>query len=444
MRNSAFTSKRCVVKAFLLLYASNFIRLSLRFTVPEVPVDLPLNVLEASKPPNCNGVKRAAHFADILPILPTAARNSSSNRTGPKKEALRSLFHRTDKYGWIDVVALPWKSVPKMRASAETIMGRNVTCAYSKVERDGQRLPTDDLEFCMWSRDIVSNKSLDNFSFEKNHWMWAARAFENLHSRYPDMLKDPCQSLGFLDIGANVGDWISPIRLLAPNVPMYGIEGSPSTAAIAAANFRTAVECHNLHLVSRNVPSKILPFALTNWGHLEALEDFGGMCFSRPTFSRKTNAVNIGGRRAEYRKECPVVDSAGATTLEHALQGMIPSACPNHNWPSIYIIKIDVEGHEFKAISSAISWLSENPPCYVVIEYWKHNSYVALVELLLDVGYNALWKPKDGNYPLDSKPWWTAARGVDLQTQLKKSVGTYTELIFGTVDNDSCIRRLLR
>jgi hypothetical protein len=172
-------------------------------------------------------------------------------------------------------------------------------------------IPEDNgLEYCFWASDIVSAEALANFSFEKNLWEWVVRMFHHNNSNSTrttaaaaDTAASSCPPLGFLDIGVNVGDWISPIRLLLPQVPMYGIEGSPGTAAIATANFATSVRYHHQHIqqqqqqqqmrtkaTTRHSPamSMLLPFSLAMPAQMPSIRAQGGVCFSKPQY--------IGGR----------------------------------------------------------------------------------------------------------------------------------------------------
>ena len=134
-------------------------------------------------------------------------------------------------------------------------------------------------------------------------------------------------------------------------VPIFGVEGSPATAAMATANLRTANEYHFAN--RRQVgSSQVLPFTLAA-GKLQSIEERGGVCFSQVT--KEPN--NIGGRSVTTGMNCPPSDAAGATTLSHALQGLVKSlppehsACPAPEWPGVYLAKVDIEGSEFKALS---------------------------------------------------------------------------------------------
>lgn len=129
--------------------------------------------------------------------------------------------------GWINVTGLDFADITKLRTLAKGIMGREILCGYPKATLEEQppegRMMTvppdgDRLEYCFWASDIVSAEALANFSFEKSLWEWVVHMFDNknLHDYYDTTNNNDhsvntiCPPLGFLDIGVNVGDWISP------------------------------------------------------------------------------------------------------------------------------------------------------------------------------------------------------------------------------------------
>jgi len=385
---------------------------------------------------------------DILPIAPKSSFAS-----------LDSFFSNYSGIGgWIDVGALPSSTTSELRQIAKDIMGRNIQCGYPRVNISGTENTTDHiilpdkentLEYCFWENDIVSSLALNDFNFEKLHWEWVAKSFQRLDISHPGALSasesDCCKRLAFLDIGVNVGDWISPIRLLAPpTVPIYGVEGSPATAAVATANLQTS----SLYIVKEDQKScsKLLPFTLVSKSKIPTIHHEGGVCFSKPAFiGGNFNKFNVGGRHIidQQMNQCQKAsDVAGATTLEHAIE----SLCQSNTVPKVYILKIDVEGFEFKAISSVISsWLTKTPPCYFVMEFWNKPSYLAVVETLLTVvGYDAVWRPMNQEYPHNTQPWLKGLTGTqDEVGKIAKVTRSYTELIFGFTDVDKCINNLM-
>ena len=162
----------------------------------------------------------------------------------------------------------------------------------------------------------------------------------------------------------------------------------------------------------------------------------------------RINKINLGGRFIDERKsvdECQVQsDIAGATTLRNALE----SLCPRKLFPKVYVLKIDVEGFEFKAISSVVSsWLSQAPSCYFVMEFWNKHSYIALIQTILTVsGYDAVWRPWAQEFPGVTPPWLSHLTGTqdNIQTIVATKPNGYMELIFGFLDVDKCINNLIK
>jgi hypothetical protein len=137
--------------------------------------------------------------------------------------------------------------------------------------------------------------------------------FADLYSRTSSTSSSHWGQLGFLDLGANVGDWISPLCPVAPNPPIYAAEGAPATAAVSMANLRTSVELRSLQLAS--------------------IEEEGGVCFDT-----QGRGENVGGQgvKSVGDSDCPATFIAGGTTFGSALKGLI-SPCPGLDWPRIYV-----------------------------------------------------------------------------------------------------------
>ena len=308
------------------------------------------------------------------------------------------------------------------------------------------------MKCCFGEKDVVSSHALNDFHFEQPYWEWVAKSFEKLAISYPAAMNSAhcCKRFAFLDIGVNVGDWISPIRLLAPpTVPIFGVEGSPATAALASANLHTSA-LHTAAQSGEETCSKLLPFSMAASSQIPTIRSEGGICFSRvkETFvGGRINQFNLGGRFVDERKsidECQVQsDIAGATTLQNALE----SLCPRSSLPKVYILKIDVEGFEFKAISSVVSsWLSMTPPCYFVMEFWNKHSYIALIQTLITAaGYDAVWRPWAQEFPGVTPPWLSHLTGNqdNIETIVATKPKGYMELIFGFSDVDKCINSLI-
>ena len=196
------------------------------------------------------------------------------------------------------------------------------------------------MKYCFWEKDVVSSNALNDFHSEQPCWEWVATSFEKLAVSYPAAVNSAhcCKRFAFLDIGVNVGDWISPMRLLAPpTVPIFGVEGSPATAALASANLHTSA-LHTTAQSGKETCSKLLPFSMAASSQIPG----GGICFSRvkETFvGGRINQFNLGGRfidesiKRKSIDECQVQsDIAGATTLQNALE----SLCPRSSLPKVY------------------------------------------------------------------------------------------------------------
>jgi len=222
--------------------------------------------------------------------------------------------------------------------------------------------PTDGLAYCMWADDLVSKNALNDFQWEPHLWSWVLKIFSIVNQKN---VTSQCDQLGYLDLGANVGDAISPIRLVAPDFPIYAVEGTPATAAISLANLRTSVEHH----LKQGVPvaaTKLLPFSLILQRQVKVTKAKGGVCFDD-----QGKGSNVGGQGVESvgDSECPAAFIAGGTTFEQALRGLA-APCAGLDWPRIYVAKIDIQSYEFKALTSAYQWLSRRPPCFIIMKSW--------------------------------------------------------------------------
>lgn len=377
------------------------------------------------------------HF---LPIIPNIVGDS---------QPLDDFFANYPKEagGWVDVNKLSLDDISKLRSAAQGMFDRELQCGYPRVSESLAVMGKDhdpSLQYCFWTNDYITDRAMKDFEFERYLWTWVGQQFNKL----PESVlqnKDECTRLGYLDIGINVADWIAPMRLINPDMAIYGVEGSPAVAALALANMRTSME-HNLldgrHAKDKRLlpPTKILPFSLTTKASLESTRRQGGVCFM------PSDTENVGGRQVTPELNCSQSMVAGATTLEHAIQALTCSACSSHSganreFPSIYIMKIDIEGFEFKALSSVVRWLNELPPCYLIFEWWDYMpQHHAMIELFQDLGYDRAWLPRNGNFPGDT-PWWAKETHGKLETIIK-GAGKYNEIIVGFPDQEACLANL--
>ena len=307
---------------------------------------------------------------DYLPIIPIPPGDTDAGN------AMQQFFHYADTTtgGLIDLSKLKSTDMKHLRALAKSIKGGNITCGKPRVitKRDFITQVADDsngLEYCFWANDLVSTRAMNDFGWERSEWNWVVESFDALQN---DNNNDT-SCLAFLDVGVNVGDWASPIRVALPDVPVFGVEGMPSSAAVAAANMLTSVEYHRSN-GNAVAPTVLLPFPLLSWRSLEKARMEGGVCF-------RVSDANVGGSAVSTHRRpiklaassCPPKSSAGATYFPHALKHLAehfkhPSCNNNGNvWPSIYIAKMDIEGSEFSALSSAMDWLQQRPPCYLIL-----------------------------------------------------------------------------
>ncbi len=245
-----------------------------------------------------------------------------------------------------------------------------------------------------------------------------------------------------------MGDWASPLLVSLPTTPYFGIEGTPSTGALAIANMRTSIEHHLLagHSVA---PAVLLPFTLITMSDVEKVRKSGGVCFGY-------NRENLGGQGvgSVESQTCLPFLIAGGTSMSHALQSVAQlQTCPGkQDWPRIFIAKFDIEGYEFKALSSALEWLAARPPCYIIIEIRPTPRTTAIHELLLDLGYDSVWRTHrlhtHTEFP-PGPPFWSRSRNhsTTLHQGAEADLGTdpqaWKEYLYGFENQEMCLRRLV-
>ena len=408
--------------------------------------------------PGLRSVSGESYQLIDLPILPRLETNSAD----PSMTALETFFREFPDMahgGLIHLHQLNITKAAQLRELDKTIFGRRTACGAPKLQ--GKTIAEQGLEYCFWDADLVSREAIQDFGYEREMWQWIVEAFVAMSAKRSADL----ECLGFLDAGVNVGDWASPIRAAVPHVPYFGIEGSPHTAAIAAANMLTSVEYHRRKQQHQNpdvpslpvAPTALLPFPLLSWFLLKSAQESGGVCFA-------TYHKNIGGQSIGKASSlnCPPMSSAGATFLPHALRHIKSAYQPSCGgsksvWPSVYIAKFDIQGFEFRALTSAIEWLQQRPPCYLLFEVTPGNQQnYALMELVGDLGYDAVWRtidPHDNKQPVEfpgkTQAWWRAginkksladAFEADMKGRTKAQYKNYA---FGFQDQEACIQRLL-
>ena len=339
---------------------------------------------------------------------------------------------------------------------------KNITCGHPKIL--GKESLSTDMEFCFWDNDFVSTEAMKDFAFEASDWQWVVRMFNDLHVVKKNQDYDQT-CLAFFDAGVNVGDWATPITGSLPNVAYFGIEGSPPTAAISSANMLSVVynQKYGEHNITNLAPRAMVPFPVMSEHSFMDAEKNGGVCFNQ-------FADNIGGQGITNTGavlNCEAKSTAGAAYFPSVLLNLARTFQPNcvqqmnqtktsqRHWPSVYIAKFDIQGFEFQALSPAIAWLEERPPCYIMLEFVNHERQnYALMQLLVNVvGYDAVWRnsifqeAKVYEQPPQA-PHWRKSDGTELWTVYEKDMEgkvdwSYINYIFGFVDQEACIKRLI-
>jgi len=161
------------------------------------------------------------------------------------------------------------------------------------------------------------------------------------------------------------------------------VEASPATAYVALANLQRALA---LREQKGGSSIHLLPFALVNQLNLETYRVDGGLCL-RGGVELATG--NVGAQAVDRTyKACTAASLTGAALLQDALRALAP---PHKAWPSVYIMKMDIQEFEHTALLGALDWLREAPPCYIIAELEMNTATEALVHLLVNVGYDQVW-----------------------------------------------------
>ena len=322
-----------------------------------------------------------------------------------------------------------------------------------------------DVEFCFWVGDYVSNEAMRDFSFEASDWRWVVRAF-----RDPKVRRHH-ECLAFLDAGVNVGDWAVPITGSLPTVAYFGIEGSPPTAAISAANILAMIRHQKQHRenITHLATRALVPFPVMSERGFKEAEKNGGVCFDRMDANVGGQSIKKGGGVVGTTLlRCDARSTAGAAYFPAVLRNLAaqfqpscarradrPATSSGNHWPSIYIAKFDIQGYEFESLSPAVAWLEERPPCYMMLEFSnKKRQNYALMELLVNVvGYDSVWRSSFFQDPVayeqpPSAPHWSKRNGTELWTVYEQDMKdrvdwSYANYIFGFADQEACIERLL-
>ena len=305
----------------------------------------------------------------------------------------------------------------------------------------------------------MSVAAMRHFGFERPLWQWTLTQFRRLHVMNSHAQRP--RLLAFLDLGVNVADWASPLLAAHPTLQYYGVEGSPPTAALAAANMLTSAlrrqeQQQQQQTRTETGAAYLIPYPLLSWRIYQLAAQAGGVCF-------QTIHENVGGQAVQsvHLPDCSIASTAGRAYFPQVLRTMAVQQQQQQEWPSFFIAKFDIQNFEFKVLSSATEWLQRKPPCYVLIEALNHHfnypttHMPALWELLLDAGYNVAWRAYNPytfatELPGRDKPFWDASNTtIGLVQAWKQDMQGeqflgYKDYILGFKDEQACIERLLR
>ncbi len=234
-------------------------------------------------PPCDIGVRDLRSFFTERTVLPSA---------GPENASL-AFSWILDNVGGINVNrAAAHCNLDDLRAAASSIAERRLNCRDAWPWGSGSSADWQpSVRFCGWEADIVSDAALNGFQWERHLWTFVHDAFTNDLLNSPPCTNSPtrCRAIGFLDIGVNIGDWLTPLRLALPGVPLVGVEGSPANVALAAANAAESVRHARQH--AQVAATRIMPFALLSPSELRVARHAGGLCFSQDHFNVRTLGI---------------------------------------------------------------------------------------------------------------------------------------------------------
>ena len=144
-----------------------------------------------------------------------------------------------------------------------------------------------------------------------------------------------------LDLGVNIGSVLIPVAAFCKECNVIGIEMVPETFRKAKTNVEINRLEENTILFNkalvRNNSKKFVYFQ-------KNIENMGG------NFVNET--IINGGNKIE------------TTTLD-SLQDLIKN---------VKVMKMDIEGSEMSAMEGGMEWLSNHPPCVIIMEATKINS----------------------------------------------------------------------
>jgi len=162
-----------------------------------------------------------------------------------------------------------------------------------------------------------------------------------------------------LDIGMNIGTVSVPVARLCGGCRVIGIEAAP-------ANYRKAVANARLNGVAN---LETLNFAVQDMSNVTTL------VIDTPKGNMAMGTVT--GVEKKWRRQDQVVGARVPATTLDALRPRLRN---------VRVVKLDVEGSELRVMQGGLRWLSERPPCVIIVEVDKVDK-TALAVLLAGKGY---------------------------------------------------------
>jgi FkbM family methyltransferase len=185
---------------------------------------------------------------------------------------------------------------------------------------------------------------------------WVSESVKTSHSWEPehvqrliDLWKDtlPAGSVGnFLDVGGNIGTFALPVSSYISSLggSTVTIEGMPHIAN----HLKASIQVNKM----RNI--RLYAYAVSSPEKDDSLK------MAENTFNKGGSTV-MGNKPWSDSAANTQVSEVGLTTIDSILS-------QNPSLQNVLAMKIDIEGHEGKALQGATNLLAKYPPCYIMIE----------------------------------------------------------------------------
>jgi len=198
---------------------------------------------------------------------------------------------------------------------------------------------------------------------------------------YDDAWIGICQVYGafpdasFLDLGANIGTFTVPISLCLRN---YGGEGHVIAVEAHPANVGMLKANLKVNFIKNSV---LFPYAVgeTSGSIVEMVAHFGNQASATVVQDGNTSNSHVKSQRGV------AVELTTLDEIYHAHPELMRR---------VFIMKIDVEGHEGLALRGGRKFFSEAPPCVLkaeLIRHWlrrKRTPWPMVLDFLSSSGYN--------------------------------------------------------